>query len=183
MRDRVAASHAGAPSTVVFTVGFGDVFRHYGACGCRSILHAYGDALRALLVATDAATARTPRPPPLGDARVELVPLLSAPTGNQSAWLLQMFALRELLGLVRRKFRGAHAVYTDLDVLHTRPAFDAALLGDAPFTVGVLARPPKLEGALNVGLLLFPAAATRKAHALLAVAYDLYAKFYGGLRS
>ena len=45
-------SHAGTPSTVVFTVGFGDVFRHYGACGCRSILHAYGDALRALLVAT-----------------------------------------------------------------------------------------------------------------------------------
>ena len=72
--------HAGAPSTVVFTVGFGDVFRHYGACGCRSILHAYGESLRALLVATDAATARAPRPPPLGDARVELVPMLSAPS-------------------------------------------------------------------------------------------------------
>ena len=53
-----AMPHAGAPSTVVFTVGFGDVFRHYGACGCRSILHAYGETLRALLVATDAATAR-----------------------------------------------------------------------------------------------------------------------------
>ena len=92
--------HAGAPSTVVFTVGFGDVFRHYGACGCRSILHAYGETLRALLVATDAATARAPRPPPLGDARVELVPMLNAPTGNQSAWLLQMYALRELLGRV-----------------------------------------------------------------------------------